>query len=197
MGKQGIRAYATWAAGAVAAVTLGACNEQGPAPTPSLTAAPTTAPEAAPTVAAERARLVYLPLGAESTEFGPLTVLLPPGNVGSGRTYNFGNGAVLEAELLAVADVTKTVGNQSMAAALGLTDAALSNNGDPRTYLLKVNTETTAPGGAKMCGDAATAFLLFRQLDTPADRTMTIAMLTAEPGAEGARVCKKLVYTAQ
>ncbi len=160
-------------------------------PSPSTTMAADSAPTPPP---AERPTMLYVAVGPEAEALGLLSVILPPGGVGGGRTFSFGVGEVIEAELVGVADITKPVGSESMPHALGLTQEALQNGGDPRTYLLKVKSEVAPPDGVRPCGAVPPAYLLTRQLDTPADRTMTLLILTGAPGEPTATVCKKLAY---
>ncbi|RYD86007.1 MAG: hypothetical protein EOP84_00505 [Verrucomicrobiaceae bacterium] len=185
----------SFAALAVLALTAG-CDDAVQETVVPSSAATTLAADSAPTPPRiERPTNLYTAVGPEAEAFGLLSVILPPGGVGGGRTFSFGGGEVLETELVGIADIAKQIGGTPMADALGLTQEALHNGGDPRTYLLKVNSEVSPSGGAKPCGSASPAYLLTRQLDTPADRTVTLVILTAAPGEPTASVCKKLVYT--
>lgn len=176
-----------------------ACDDAGPEtvvpPSEPVPVAADSKPTPPPP--AERPTSVYAAIGPDAEAFGLLSVMLPPGGVGEGRTFSFGAGEVLETELVGVADITKQIGAASMAEALGVTQEALKNGGDPRTYLLKVNSEVPPIGGAKACGETSPAYVLTRQLDIPTDRTVTLVMLTAAPGEPAGSVCKKLVYTAR
>jgi hypothetical protein len=177
---------------ALTALALAACD-QGAPPDVQVTE-PTAAVAPAP---AERPKSQYLPMGAEAQAQGLLTIELPPGGVGSGRTFTFGNGLVLEAELVGTADITKPIGDMPMAAALGVSEQALKNNGDPKTYLLQVKSETPSVGAAKACGESSPTHAVIRQLETEEDKTLTIVLVSAIPGETGAKVCRKVVYTAQ
>lgn len=145
----------------------------------------------------ERPTSFYAAFGADAEAWGLLSILLPPDGVGGGRTFSFGSGATFETELEGVADITKPIGSSSMATALGVTETALQNGGDPRTYLLKVLSEKHAADGANTCGDVATGYIISRQLDTATDRSVTLLMLSAKPGEPNSTVCKKLVYLAR
>lgn len=179
-----------------------ACDGGSPAETvvppaaQAAAAASSPTPAAASAAPAERAKITYLAIGPQAEEMGLLTVILPA-TPGGRRTFSFGLGEVVEADLTGVADITKPIGSTTMAAALGVTDVALKNAGDPRTYLLTVLQETPPANGSKLCGDSSPTFLLLRQLETPQDKTMTLVFLSAQPGDPAAKICRKLVYTAR
>lgn len=154
---------------------------------------PASAPpaEAAPV---ERVAFSYVPLGADAEALGSLKVMLPPGNEGSGRSLVFGDGSIIEATLLSAADISLPVGETSMADAIGVTQAALENGGNPKVYMLSVQSETVGSGAAA-CGDRPLTALLLRQPETEMDKTVTFVYLTALPTDPAVEICKRNVFT--
>ena len=156
---------------------------------PSAPSAPSAPPET------ERPKYIYAPMGAEADASGPLTMTLPAGGVGSSRILSFPNGHTVDTNILGPADITKSIDGGTMAFALGLSEEALANAGNPGVIILEVISEVPPPGLPIFCGAEQTKYLLLRQLNTPADPTATFLFLTGQPGEAGASVCRKLVYT--
>lgn len=155
------------------------------------------APVEAPPADFARGRLSYSPIGAGDA-LGKVDMLLsvqPDG--GSDRTFEFGNGLVVEAMLLKAAEIDLPVGDASMADALGVSIDALANGGDPQVYLFRVDGEKPASDGLRLCEQGAATHILFRQIATDADKTMTFLPVTAMPGEAGAQACKRRVFMSE
>jgi hypothetical protein len=138
---------------------------------------------------------VWFPIGVDAEAFGILKVVLPPGGAGPERTLSFANGHLFETRLLGSVDITKPVGDVPMASALGISQEALANGGDPKTFLMEVSSEGPVADGGSICTTDPPKYVLLRQLDTAADPTSTFLFLTGQPGDGAASICRKLVYT--
>ncbi len=190
-----VRLVATVCAGLA---LFAACDESSPeSVVPASGAVPVADDTSSGTAAApttERAKTSYRPVGPEGEALGELVVLGPPGGVGSLRTFQFANGGVIELELLSGLDVSKPIGSQPAAAALGLTVQALQNGGDPKVYLLKVLSETPPAGAANLCGDKPAPFAVVRQPESETDKTLTLVMVAGAVDDPSAAPCHKSVY---
>lgn len=163
-----------------------------PAPAPS--AAPA---ETAPPPVVERGRLPYAPVG-EPDALGKVDMLLSAqAGGGSDRTFEFGNGLTVDAILMKQADIQLSIGDTSMADALGVSRDALANGGDPKVYLFQVVSEKPAADGLRLCEQGTATHVLFRQIATDTDKTMTFLPLTAAPGEAGAQACERRVFMSE
>ena len=192
---QTVPSFRSGLAALVALSALAACDEQPAAIAPTVEAAAPAEPVAENPPPEERVKWAFAPLGPEAEALGKLTVMLPPGNTGSGRTLIFANGVTIEAVLMGSADISKPVGQTAMSDVLGVLPDVLANSGDPRTYLLKVNSESPSDPAARICGEAVTTHILYRDLDSANDKSVTLAFLTADPADASVVSCKRLVYT--
>jgi|GEM_PF-4970761 len=172
-----------------AALLVVACGGAD-APAPAELVPPAGVTEAAPV---ERVAYVYEPLGPVAEAYGTLSIMLPPGNEGPGRTLSFSKGALIETTLLSGADITLPVGEVAMNEAVGVTQAALENGGAPHVYMLSVQSEE-AGGGEPACGARPLAALLLRQPESETDKSVTIVFLTALPTDPAVEICKRAVF---
>lgn len=192
-GRSGFR---NWLAVSAAFLAV-ACS--GDAPAPAEPAPPAAVTEPAPpavvteTAPAERVAFVYEPLGPVAESYGRLSILLPPGNEGPGRTLSFGNGALIETTLLSGADITLPVGEVAMNEAIGVTQDALENGGTPHVYMLSVQSEETGDAESA-CGARPLGALLLRQPESEMDKSVTLVLLTALPTDPAVEICKRAVF---
>ena len=134
---------------AAGVVGLAACGEPPSEPAAAASNAPAAAAPAAP-APAERAKWGYQAANADAKTLGQLTVMLPPGNIGPGRTFTFGDGRVMEVLLTGTVDTTKPLGGQPVATVLGVTEAVLKADATPKTYSFQIISETPPANGAKI-----------------------------------------------
>jgi len=154
------------------------------------------APAASAEAPVERVSFTYEPMGEVAEAYGALSIMLPVGNEGPGRTLVFGNGAQIETTLLSSADIALPLGQVAMSEAIGVTQTALENDGAPKVYMLSVQSEIPGAGDAA-CGTRPLSALLLRQPESPTDQTVTIVFLTALPTDPAVEICKRAVFMTQ